>query len=148
MGNDLGKGATRMAIAAMANVTNFEKKELTSLQKKFKQLAEREVGNCCHMDIFGALEARAPAPIAHGVLPAWSLVLTRSSFRTNTRALPTPDVCQGNPSIISRNDFREALEDVSIAESDSEILGEYCCPSWYGICVRQAGWVHFSRVLL
>lgn len=60
MGNDLGKGATRMAIAAMANVTNFEKKELTSLQKKFKQLAEREVGYGCHVDISGALEARGP----------------------------------------------------------------------------------------
>jgi hypothetical protein len=43
MGNDLGKGANRMAIAAMANVTNFEKKELLALQRKFKVLAEREV---------------------------------------------------------------------------------------------------------
>lgn len=34
---------------------------------------------------------------------------------------------QGNPSVLSRNEFREALEDVKIAESDSEILGACAC---------------------
>jgi len=43
MGNDLGKGINKMAIAAMANVTTFEKKELVALQRKFKALAEKEV---------------------------------------------------------------------------------------------------------
>mmetsp|Transcript_21384 Transcript_21384/g.42709 ORF Transcript_21384/g.42709 Transcript_21384/m.42709 type:complete len:201 (+) Transcript_21384:234-836(+) len=42
MGNDIGKGANRMAIAAMANVTQFEKRELLALQRKFSDLAARE----------------------------------------------------------------------------------------------------------
>jgi Ca2+-binding EF-hand superfamily protein len=41
MGNDIGKGANRMAIAAMANVTQFEKQELLALQRKFHELAKR-----------------------------------------------------------------------------------------------------------
>ena len=42
MGNQVGKGANRMAIAAMSNVTHLEKRELLSLQDKFKELAARE----------------------------------------------------------------------------------------------------------
>ena len=42
MGNQVGKGANRMAIAAMSNVTHVEKRELLSLQEKFKELAARE----------------------------------------------------------------------------------------------------------
>lgn len=42
MGNQVGKGANRMAIAAMANVTHVEKRELLLLQDKFKELATRE----------------------------------------------------------------------------------------------------------
>ncbi|GMI50485.1 hypothetical protein ScalyP_jg2410 [Parmales sp. scaly parma] len=42
MGNDIGKGANRMAIAAMANVTQFEKRELLALQRKFSDFASRE----------------------------------------------------------------------------------------------------------
>jgi len=70
MGNDLGKGTAKMAIAAMSNVTNFEKKELFALRAKFKSLADRE----------------------------------------------------GNASNISRTDFREAIEEVGVVESDAEIL--------------------------
>jgi len=70
MGNDLGKGANRMAIAAMANVTNLDKKELLSLHKKFQEIAERD----------------------------------------------------GNPNTLSRHDFRDALEEVGIVESDKEIV--------------------------
>ena len=32
MGNDMGKGSRNMYIAAMANVTSFEKKELVQLR--------------------------------------------------------------------------------------------------------------------
>ena len=42
MGNQVGKGANRMAIAAMSNVTHVEKRELFALQDKFKELAARE----------------------------------------------------------------------------------------------------------
>ena len=42
MGNDMGKGSRNMYIAAMANVTSFEKKELVQLQKQFLELAKRE----------------------------------------------------------------------------------------------------------
>lgn len=59
MGNDLGKNSTRMAIAAMANVTNFEKKELTALQKKFKSLAEREVSG---LSVMRCHSSRTAAP--------------------------------------------------------------------------------------
>uniref|UniRef100_A0A7S2UWF2 EF-hand domain-containing protein n=1 Tax=Fibrocapsa japonica TaxID=94617 RepID=A0A7S2UWF2_9STRA len=70
MGNDFGKGANRLAIAAMANVTHFEKRELLALQRKFMELAQRE----------------------------------------------------GNPTLITRGEFRESLEVVGIVESDAEIL--------------------------
>jgi len=40
MGNDLGKGANRVAIAAMANVTSLEKKELLKMQKQFLEVAQ------------------------------------------------------------------------------------------------------------
>lgn len=42
MGNQVGKGANRMAIAAMSNVTHIEKRELAALQTKFKEVASRE----------------------------------------------------------------------------------------------------------
>jgi len=42
MGNDLGKGSRNMYIAAMANVTSFEKKELQALNTKFMELAKTE----------------------------------------------------------------------------------------------------------
>jgi Ca2+-binding EF-hand superfamily protein len=42
MGNQIGKGANRMAIAAMSNVTHVEKRELASLQSKFREIAARE----------------------------------------------------------------------------------------------------------
>lgn len=42
MGNQVGKGANRMAIAAMANVTHIEKRDLAALQDKFKELGLRE----------------------------------------------------------------------------------------------------------
>ncbi len=42
MGNQVGKGANRMAIAAMSNVTHVEKRELVLLQDKFRELAQRE----------------------------------------------------------------------------------------------------------
>ena len=42
MGNQIGKGANRMAIAAMSNVTHVEKRELASLQSKFREIASRE----------------------------------------------------------------------------------------------------------
>ena len=41
MGNQVGKGANRMAIAAMANVVQFDKAELLAMQKKFNELAQR-----------------------------------------------------------------------------------------------------------
>ena len=42
MGNQIGKGANRMAIAAMSNVTHVEKRELASMQSKFREIASRE----------------------------------------------------------------------------------------------------------
>ena len=42
MGNQVGKGANRMAIAAMSNVTHIEKREMTSLLQKFREIAARE----------------------------------------------------------------------------------------------------------
>jgi Ca2+-binding EF-hand superfamily protein len=42
MGNQVGKGANRMAIAAMSNVTHIEKRELSSLQNKLREVALRE----------------------------------------------------------------------------------------------------------
>ena len=42
MGNQVGKGANRMAIAAMCNVTHIEKRELAALQNKFREVAARE----------------------------------------------------------------------------------------------------------
>lgn len=42
MGNQVGKGANRMAIAAMSNVTHIEKRELAALLNKFKEIAGRE----------------------------------------------------------------------------------------------------------
>ena len=41
MGNQIGKGANRMAIAAMSNVTHVEKREIAALQSKFKDIASR-----------------------------------------------------------------------------------------------------------
>ena len=42
MGNQVGKGANRMAIAAMSNVTHIEKRELAAMQVKFREIANRE----------------------------------------------------------------------------------------------------------
>ena len=42
MGNQVGKGANRMAIAAMSNVTHIEKRELAALLGKFREIAGRE----------------------------------------------------------------------------------------------------------
>jgi Ca2+-binding EF-hand superfamily protein len=42
MGNQVGKGANRMAIAAMSNVTHIEKRELAALLSKFREIAGRE----------------------------------------------------------------------------------------------------------
>jgi len=42
MGNQVGKGANRMAIAAMSNVTHIEKRELAALLGKFKEISGRE----------------------------------------------------------------------------------------------------------
>ena len=42
MGNQVGKGANRMAIAAMSNVTHIEKRELAALQSKLREIASRE----------------------------------------------------------------------------------------------------------
>lgn len=42
MGNQVGKGSNRMAIAAMSNVTHIEKRELATLQSKFREFASRE----------------------------------------------------------------------------------------------------------
>lgn len=42
MGNQVGKGANRMAIAAMSNVTHIEKRELAALQNKFRETSSRE----------------------------------------------------------------------------------------------------------
>lgn len=70
MGNQVGKGANRMAIAAMANVTHVEKRELASLQNKFKEIASRE----------------------------------------------------GNPHMINRVEFGEALSIVGINQNDSDIF--------------------------
>eukprot|EP01038_Epipyxis_sp_PR26KG_P011206 gene11206-15030_t len=42
MGNQVGKGSNRMAIAAMSNVTHVEKRELAALLNKFKEIASRE----------------------------------------------------------------------------------------------------------
>ena len=41
MGNQVGKGSNRMAIAAMSNVTHVEKRELAALQSKFKEVATK-----------------------------------------------------------------------------------------------------------
>lgn len=42
MGNQVGKGANRMAIAAMSNVTHVEKRELSTFQSKLREFAIRE----------------------------------------------------------------------------------------------------------
>jgi Ca2+-binding EF-hand superfamily protein len=42
MGNQIGSGGTRMAIAAMSNVTHVEKRELTSLLGKFREAGARD----------------------------------------------------------------------------------------------------------
>jgi Ca2+-binding EF-hand superfamily protein len=42
MGNQVGKGANRMAIAAMSNVTHIEKRELATLLTKFKEISGKE----------------------------------------------------------------------------------------------------------
>jgi Ca2+-binding EF-hand superfamily protein len=42
MGNQIGKGANRMAIAAMSNVTHVEKREIAALLSKFKEVSARE----------------------------------------------------------------------------------------------------------
>ena len=42
MGNQVGKGANRMAIAAMSNVTHLEKRELANLQSKLREIGSRE----------------------------------------------------------------------------------------------------------
>ena len=70
MGNQVGKGANRMAIAAMSNVTHVEKRELASLQTKFKEIAARE----------------------------------------------------GNPNMISRTEFTEAMRIVGVNQNDADIL--------------------------
>ena len=70
MGNQVGKGANRMAIAAMANVTHIEKRELASLQSKFREIASRE----------------------------------------------------GNPNMINRTEFTEALNLVGINQNDQDIM--------------------------
>jgi len=70
MGNQVGKGANRMAIAAMSNVTHLEKRELAGLQSKFREIGARE----------------------------------------------------GNPNIINRTEFSEALSVVGINQNDADIL--------------------------
>lgn len=70
MGNQVGKGANRMAIAAMSNVTHIEKRELAALQSKFKEIAARE----------------------------------------------------GNPNMITRTEFAEALQVVGVNQNDADIL--------------------------
>lgn len=45
MGNQVGKGSNRMAIAAMSNVTHIEKRELAALQAKFKESGIRGGAN-------------------------------------------------------------------------------------------------------
>lgn len=70
MGNQVGKGSNRMAIAAMANVTHIEKRELASLQSKFREIASRE----------------------------------------------------GNPNMINRTEFAEALNLVGINQNDQDIM--------------------------
>jgi Ca2+-binding EF-hand superfamily protein len=70
MGNQIGKGANRMAIAAMSNVTHVEKRELASLQSKFREIASRE----------------------------------------------------GNPTVLSRVEFTEALSIVGINQNDADIM--------------------------
>lgn len=43
MGNEISSsGASRMAIAAMANVTSLEKRELQSMQKAFMEISQRQ----------------------------------------------------------------------------------------------------------
>jgi len=70
MGNQVGKGANRMAIAAMSNVTHIEKRELAALLSKFKEIASRH----------------------------------------------------GNPTMINRTEFSEALTIVGINQNDADIL--------------------------
>ena len=70
MGNQIGKGANRMAIAAMSNVTHLEKRELAALQSKFREIGHRS----------------------------------------------------GNPNIINRVEFSEALNMVGINQNDADIL--------------------------
>lgn len=70
MGNQIGKGANRMAIAAMSNVTHLEKRELAALQSKFREIGHRS----------------------------------------------------GNPSMINRVEFSEALNMVGINQNDADIL--------------------------
>jgi Ca2+-binding EF-hand superfamily protein len=70
MGNQVGKGANRMAIAAMSNVTHIEKRELASLLSKFREIATRE----------------------------------------------------GNPTMISRVEFTEALTIIGMNQNDADIL--------------------------
>lgn len=70
MGNQVGKGANRMAIAAMSNVTHIEKRELAALLSKFKEISSRH----------------------------------------------------GNPTMINRTEFSEALTIVGINQNDADIL--------------------------
>ena len=70
MGNQIGKGANRMAIAAMSNVTHLEKRELAALQSKFREIGHRS----------------------------------------------------GNPNMINRVEFSEALNMVGINQNDADIL--------------------------
>eukprot|EP01039_Chlorochromonas_danica_P000257 gene257-276_t len=42
MGNQVGKGANRLAIAAISNVTHLEKREIAALLTKFKEMSTRE----------------------------------------------------------------------------------------------------------
>ena len=42
MGNQIGSGGTRMAIAAMSNVTHIERREIATLLNKFRDAAARD----------------------------------------------------------------------------------------------------------
>lgn len=42
MGNQVGKGVNRMAIAAMSNVTHCEKRDLAALMIKLREVAARD----------------------------------------------------------------------------------------------------------
>jgi Ca2+-binding EF-hand superfamily protein len=56
MGNQVGKGANRMAIAAMSNVTHLERREMSALLQKFREIAARE-GNPLMINRSGFAEA-------------------------------------------------------------------------------------------